>query len=57
MNEKTLWFIYGSIIALVCLAVAFSLVMFFIYYQQPEFVCELCECESNLTWMNYFPSP
>jgi len=43
VNEKIKGIIIGAIIALFLMIVGASLFICFVYYAQPEFVCELCK--------------
>jgi len=44
MNEKTLGIILGIILTVIIMAVSVALTLYFIYYRQPEFLCQLCKC-------------
>lgn len=48
MNEQTLGIIFGIGVALVIILISISLTLFYIYYSQPSFICELCKSNCSI---------
>jgi len=44
MNEKIIGIILGIVFTIIIMAISVALTLFYIYYKQPEFLCNLCEC-------------
>ena len=52
MNEKTFGLLLGIGFALIIMIISVSLTLLFIYYIQPDFVCELCNGSQNCSIEN-----
>lgn len=48
MNKQTLGIIIGMLFTIIVIAISVTLTLFYIYYFQPEFICDLCKSNCSL---------
>jgi len=54
MNKTIIGIIIGIIITLAIIGISISLTLFYIYYNQPDFLCDLCKCSDPFIF-DWFP--
>jgi len=51
VNEQTLGIFYGIIFTIIVMVISISLTLFYIYNNNPNFVCDLCTCNNTFPYL------